>query len=338
MKISSNYNLKPHNTFGIEAKCYLFIEFSDENELQEALTRVRKSNLPFLILGEGSNLLLTGDYEGIVLHSDIKGIEATETEDGILVKAGSGVVWDELVEHCINNGWHGLENLSYIPGTVGASAVQNIGAYGCEAKDAIYNIEAIEIETGTKHVISNSDCNYSYRHSKFKAEWKNKFVITNVTYKLSSAFTPHIDYGNIKDELTKRGYGLTPDAKQLREIIIDIRKAKLPEPEIEGNAGSFFMNPIVKRCVYENLAQSYPEMPHYTISNESEKIPAGWFIEKCGWKGRSLGKAGVHDKQALVLVNRGGATGQDILRLCNTIREDVKTKFDITIIPEVNIL
>lgn len=338
MKKYENFNLVNHNTFGINAKCKLFFEFSNEEELKQTLNELRGTPCPILILGEGSNLLLTSDFNGIVLHSDITGINAKETEQGVLVRAGSGVIWDELVEHCINKGWHGMENLSYIPGTVGASAVQNIGAYGCEAKDIIYSIEAIELETGNKFTIYNNECDYSYRHSKFKTEWRNKFIITYVTYKLTTDFSPNIDYGNIKNELERRGYGDNPNAKQLREVIIDIRKSKLPEPKEQGNAGSFFMNPIVKRPIYESLAKTYPGMPHYTIDSDNEKIPAGWLIEQCGWKGKALGLAGVHDQQALVLINKGGATGQDILKLCDTIRNDVKTKFGIEIHPEVNII
>lgn len=338
MKIYNNYNLKHHNTFGISAECKRFIEFADEQELAEAITEIKDNDEPLLIIGEGSNLLLTKDFHGTVIHSAINGIEATIINDDIFVKAGSGVIWDDLVKYCIDNGYHGLENLSYIPGSVGASAVQNIGAYGCEAKDVIHSIEAVEIANGSKHVINNADCQYSYRNSKFKNEWRNKYIITHVIYKLSKTFIPHIEYGNIKNELINTGYSYTPNAKQLREVIINIRKEKLPEPKDEGNAGSFFMNPVVNRSTFDSLIKEYPDMPHYNIEADLEKIPAGWLIEKCGWKGKTLGAAGVHNKQALVLVNKGGATGMDILKLCETIREDVKMKFGITIYPEVNIL
>lgn len=338
MKILHNYNLIDNNTFGINAKCKMYIEFTNEQELSEGLDIVRESNDPLLIIGEGSNLLLTKDFNGIVLHSTIEGYNISEIDNGVLIKAGSGIIWDNFVEFCINNGYYGIENLSYIPGTVGASAVQNIGAYGCEAKDVIHSIEAMEIANGKKHVINNSECNYSYRNSIFKNEWKNKFVITHVTYNLSKKFIPHIDYGNIKEELTRRNYSHNPDAKQLREVIIAIRKSKLPEPNEEGNAGSFFMNPIVTQSIFNCIKKEYPEIPHYPMGNDNIKIPAGWLIEKCGWKGRTMGPAGVHDKQALVLVNKGGATGIDIVKLCEAIRHDVSTKFGITIHPEVNIL
>ena len=226
--------------------------------------------------------------------------------------------------------------MSIIPGEVGASAVQNIGAYGVEAKDIIYKVEAVEIATGKLVVFDNADCEYSYRQSKFKHEWRDKYLVTHVVYRLSRSFTPDLDYGNIRSSLEKKGIA-SPTAQQLREVIIKIRNAKLPDPKVQGNAGSFFMNPIVEKAKYEELASQYLGMPHYTIDAEHEKIPAGWMIDHCGWKGKSLGKAGVHDKQALVLVNRGGATGADIVRLCETIQKDVKEKFGIEIHPEVNI-
>ena len=200
--------------------------------------------------------------------------------------------------------------MSIIPGEVGASAVQNIGAYGVEAKDIIYKVEAVEIATGKLVVFDNADCEYSYRQSKFKHEWRDKYLVTHVIYRLSRTFVPDLDYGNIRSSLEKKGIA-SPTAQQLREVIIEIRNAKLPDPKVQGNAGSFFMNPIVEKAKYEELASQYLGMPHYTIDAEHEKIPAGWMIDQCGWKGKSLGKAGVHDKQALVLVNRGGATGAE---------------------------
>ena len=234
-----------------------------------------------------------------------------------------------------------MENLSLIPGEVGASAVQNIGAYGAEAKDVIESIEAVEIATGKVVTISAADCNYAYRQSIFKHEWKNKYLITHVTYRLSSTFTPHLDYGNIRAELEKKGI-VTPTAQQLRDTIIEIRNEKLPDPKVEGNAGSFFMNPIVDKEKFQELAARYEKMPHYVVEDTNGevayKIPAGWMIDQCGWKGKTLGKAGVHAKQALVLVNRGGATGADITHLMKTIQDDVKRSFGIELHPEVNII
>lgn len=335
MKDIIDYNLLTNNTFQIEETCRRFVEFDTEDQLQDVLRNLTEEDYPLLLLGGGSNLLLTKRFEGTVLHSAIKGVETEETEENIYVRCGSGEVFDDVVDQCVRNNWYGAENLSIIPGEVGASAVQNIGAYGREAKDIIYKIEAIEISTGKKVEFENEDCQYGYRQSKFKNEWKDKYVITYVTYKLEKQFTPYIEYGNIKSELDKRGI-VSPTAQDVRNVIIDIRNAKLPDPKVEGNAGSFFMNPIVSKETFKQLLNEYPQMPHYHVDDENEKIPAGWLIDQCGWKGKALGKAGVHDKQALVLVNKGGATGNDIVVLCNAVREDVKRKFGVDIYPEVN--
>ena len=325
-----HYSLKKHNTFGIEAKCERFVEFTTVEEAQQVAKMLHESDLPYIIIGGGSNLLLTKDYPGMVVRSDILGIQI----DGERMTCGSGEVFDEIVEASLMAGLYGLENLSLIPGDVGASAVQNIGAYGVEAKDYIESIEAVEIATGKVVIIKAQDCGYGYRQSKFKTDWKNRYLITHVTYRLSTMFKPHLDYGNIKQALST----LEPTAPQLRKTIIDIRNAKLPDPKVTGNAGSFFMNPIVPRTQYEALAEQYPQMPHYEVDAEHVKIPAGWMIDQCGWKGKSLGRAGVHEKQALVLVNLGGATGDEIVKLCQTIQADVKAKFGIEIHPEVNIV
>lgn len=337
MRDIRNFDLTGHNTFGISARCARFVEFASVDELKHVLSGFTATDVPLLLLGGGSNLLLTADYPSTVLHSAIMGVGAEELTDGsVLVRVGSGENWDALVGLCVERGWYGAENLSLIPGEVGASAVQNIGAYGAEAKDIIYKVEAVEIATGNEVEFTNGDCDYSYRHSRFKAEWRDQYVVTYVTYRLSKTFAPHLDYGNIRAELAKEGID-EPTAVQLREAIIRIRREKLPDPEVEGNAGSFFMNPIVSREKYEQLAAQYENMPHYHIDESHEKIPAGWMIDKCGWKGRTVGNAGVHAKQALVLVNRGGATGSEIVALCDMIRKDVKEKFGVDILPEVNI-
>lgn len=328
-----NYSLLRHNTFGIDAKCKRFIEYSSVEEAQQVAETITDADRPLLILGGGSNLLLTGDYNGTVLHSGIRFLEQT---DECHVRCGSGFIWDDVVDYCVANNLYGAENLSIIPGEVGASAVQNIGAYGAEAKDLIECVEAVEIETGQICRFTNTECAYSYRQSKFKHAWKNRFLITAVTYKLSKTYNPKLDYGNIRVALAAKGID-NPTAMQLRETIIDIRNAKLPDPKVLGNAGSFFMNPVVSTHKYNQLAQQYVGMPHYTIDSEYEKIPAGWLIEQCGWKGKALGKAAVHNKQALVLVNYGGATGSEVVQLYKTIQHDVKQKFDIEIKPEVNI-
>ena len=327
MRELRDYSLKGHNTFGLEAKCERFLEFATVEEAQQVAEIIRKADRPYIIIGGGSNLLLTKDYEGIVVRSDILGIQI----DGDRMTCGSGEVFDEMVEASLMAGLYGLENLSLIPGDVGASAVQNIGAYGVEAKDYIETIEAVEIATGRVVNIQAKDCGYGYRQSRFKQEWKDRYLITHVTYHLSTTFKPHLDYGVLKQVKD-------PTPQELRQTIIDIRQAKLPDPKVVGNAGSFFMNPVVSREHYETLAAQYPDMPHYDVSDTLVKIPAGWMIEQCGWKGKSLGRAGVHEKQALVLVNRGGATGQEIVRLCETIRHDVKEKFGIELKPEVNVV
>ncbi len=328
-----NYNLKTHNTFGIDAKCSRFLEYESVAEAQEVAKILRESSIPYIIIGGGSNLLLTKDYEGIVVHSACKGVERR----GNSLICGSGEVWDDIVAKSIAMQLYGAENLSLIPGDVGASAVQNIGAYGSEVKDLIRKITAVEISTGAVREFNHTECEYGYRQSRFKHEWKNRFLIISVEYELSEAFQPRLDYGNIRAELERRNI-TEPTAQQLRDTIIDIRNAKLPDPKVMGNAGSFFMNPIVSREKYEQLAAQYEGMPHYEIDADHVKIPAGWMIDQCGWKGKSLGRAGVHDKQALVLVNRGGATGAEIVALCEAIQKDVKVKFDIDIHPEVNII
>lgn len=349
MKDFQNYSLLAHNTFGIDAKCKRFLEYDSEDEARQLVAGLSESDKPLLILGGGSNLLLTGDYQGTVVHSAIKGIqvfssaqeclgmEQEDSADEVYLRCGSGETFDDVVAFAVEHGLHGAENLSLIPGEVGASAVQNIGAYGVEAKDIIYKVEAVEIATGRVVAFDNAQCEYGYRQSRFKREWKDKFLITHVVYRLSRTFSPHLDYGNIRSSLAAKGIE-SPTAGQLREVIIEIRNAKLPDPKVQGNAGSFFMNPVVARAKYEELEKLYPGMPHYTIDEDHEKIPAGWMIDQCGWKGKSLGRAGVHDKQALVLVNRGGATGEEIVSLCEAVRKDVRRKFGIDIHPEVNLI
>ena len=335
MKDFQNYSLKAHNTFGIDVCCRRFVEY---DSCEEAAGIARLIAEPFLIIGGGSNLLLTRDYDGTVVRSAIRGWEVVEEQDDdVLVRVGSGEEWDAMVERFVSNGWHGAENLSLIPGDVGASAVQNIGAYGVEAGELIEQVEAVRVGSGEKVVIPSASCQYGYRQSRFKHDWKNHYLITHVVYRLSRKFNPRLDYGNIRAELTRKNI-VMPTAEQLRQTIIAIRQEKLPDPKVEGNAGSFFMNPVVSRQKFEALLSEHPQMPHYTVDAEHEKIPAGWLIDQCGWKGRSMGRAGVHARQALVLVNRGGATGREIVGLCEAIRSDVLAKFGISIVPEVNII
>ena len=340
MKEYKDYSLRRHNTFGVEASCRRFIDVETMEEAAQVRLMLTEDDRQLLLLGGGSNLLLTGNFPGTVLHVAVKGVELMAEEpdeECVLVRVGSGEVWDRFVERCISEGWYGAEKLSLIPGEVGATAVQNIGAYGAEAADIIYKVEAVRLSDGQLVEISAADCQYGYRWSRFKGEWRDRYLITRVTYRLSTVFRPQLDYGNIRQELQRRGID-SPTAAELRQVICDIRRQKLPDPEVEGNAGSFFMNPVVSRSKYEQLAALYPDMPHYAVGHDHEKIPAGWLIEQCGWKGRALGPAAVHDRQALVLVNRGGATGCDILKLCSAVRADVGERFGIDIVPEVNIV
>ena len=332
-------SLLQHNTFGIDHSCRRLLEPTSMEELHAMMPEIQQAS-PLLIIGAGSNLLLTQDFSGTVLHVCIKGIEMCECDDDkdyCLLRCGAGEVFDEVIEYAIEHQLYGMENLSLIPGEVGASAVQNIGAYGKEAKDVIKSVEAIDISSGQEVLIENEECHYGYRYSRFKDEWRGQYVIHHVTFRLSRHFEPSLEYGNIRKVLSEQGNN-APTAADVRRAVIDIRKAKLPDPEVEGNAGSFFMNPIVSREKYEELLRLYPSMPHYNVDAEHEKIPAGWMIEQCGWKGKSLGRAGVHANQALVLVNRGGATGQEVVNLSNAIRADVLQRFGIDIKPEVNIV
>lgn len=340
MKDVKDHSLFGHNTFGIDAKCRRYVEYASVDDAQALCRSLTAEDQPLLIIGSGSNLLLTGDYPATVISPETR-FEAipqvqSSSSDHVELRCWAGTVFDDVVAFAVSNGWFGMENLSLIPGEVGASAVQNIGAYGAEVKDFITKVEAVEIATGNIVEFSNGDCAYSYRQSRFKNEWRDKYLITWVTYRLQKTFTPNIDYGNIKAKLQTEGIQ-QPTASQLRNAIIDIRNEKLPDPKVEGNAGSFFMNPIVDRNTFDALLKDYPGMPHYHIDDSHEKIPAGWMIEMCGWKGRTVGRVGVHSKQALVLVNRGGATGAEVVALYKAIQHDVKERFGVDIHPEVNV-
>lgn len=297
--------MKIPNTFGLDVEAAVFLEYSSIEELEKLIATGRITS-PYLHIGGGSNLLFTGDYKGVILHSRIGGIEViAEDEEKVSVRVGAGVVWDDFVAYCVDHGWYGTENLSLIPGEVGASAVQNIGAYGVEVKDMISFVETMNIE-GVKHVYRMDECEYSYRNSIFKRPEMKQVFVTYVGFILSKKEYYMLDYGTIRQELEKFP---KVDLKTLRQVIIDIRESKLPDPKLLGNAGSFFMNPVVSREIFESLREQYPQMPFYEVGIDRIKIPAGWMIDQCGWKGKSLGPAAVHDKQALVLVNRGGGNG-----------------------------
>ena len=336
MKIFRDYSLLPHNTFGMDVKASVFIEYASVKELKEVLNLYVKDN-QWLHIGKGSNLLFIGDYSGIILHSAIKGYEVIhEDTKEVVVRVGAGEVWDNFVAMTVEHEWYGAENLSLIPGEVGASAVQNIGAYGVEAKDLIVGVEAIEVSTGKECIFKNEECGYAYRESVFKSSLKYQYLVTHVSYRLKKTPCYHLDYGNIRLELEKQKACLT--LANVRQTIISIREAKLPDPKLQGNAGSFFMNPVISRKHFEALLVDYPLMPHYEVDAESIKIPAAWMIDQCGWKGKRLGRAGVHDKQALVLVNLGGAVGAEVIALSEAIQKSVYEKFGINILPEVNFI
>lgn len=328
------YSLLPYNTFGIDVSASRFLEYASVAELKEYIAQGAVTT-PFLHIGGGSNLLFTKDYDGLILHSRIGGIEVTaEDSQTVSLRVGAGVVWDDFVACCVEHGWYGAENLSLIPGEVGAGAVQNIGAYGVEVKDLITAVETVNVQ-GYGRVYSVEECEYAYRSSIFKRPENKSVFVTYVRFRLSKEERYTLDYGTIRQELAKYP---APTLPIVRKVIIEIRESKLPDPKVMGNAGSFFMNPIVAKEKLEALQRDYPRIPYYELPDGRVKIPAGWMIDQCGWKGKSLGPAAVHDKQALVLVNRGGAKGSDIVALSDAVRASVRDKFGIDIHPEVNVI
>ena len=343
MQVEKNHSLLHDNTFNIDQKCDEYIVYENEHD---AVLIAKDLQAPFLLLGGGSNLLLTQDFRGKVItpakRFDISVVLHQGSNEPCL-KCWAGTTFDDVVDYAVRHGYHGLENLSLIPGECGASAVQNIGAYGAEIKDVLTEIEAVEIGSGKVVTIHASDCGYSYRQSKFKHEWKNKYLILYVTYQLSRAFRPELDYGNVRKQLEAKGIAESQlTGENLRETIVEIREAKLPDPMVLGNAGSFFMNPIVDVATFERLKTEHADLRFFEMPQADGtmkyKIPAGWMIDQCGWKGRSLGKVGVYEKQALILVNHGGAKGEDVVNLMHAVQHDVKEKFGLDIKPEVNII
>jgi len=336
LNIQQNISLKTFNTFGIDVKATQLTICSNTEDLMDYLSDIPKLPKPILVLGGGSNILFTKDFEGTIIYPRIKGIEVTKEDNtSIWLKVGAGEEWDDLVDYCVRNDWYGLENLSYIPGNVGASPVQNIGAYGVEAQDCIEKVNGIMLENAEPFAFTKDQCQFGYRQSIFKKDLKAKTVITSVIFKLSKQPVFTLDYGHIKEALEAKG-DIT--LENIRNTIIDIRKSKLPEPEELGNAGSFFKNPVIKLDVFKHLLKDHPNAPHYPVDADHVKIPAGWLIETAGWKGKTLGPAGVHHQQALVLVNHGDASGLDILKLANQIIVDIRAHFDITLEPEVNVI
>jgi len=334
--ITKNKDLQALNTFGIHALAREFAAFSNLNELHELVSSNRAKTL--MILGGGSNILLTQNVDAFVLRNEIKGFEIISEEDGVvLVKSGAGEIWHEFVLACIDSGLGGLENLSLIPGSVGASPMQNIGAYGVEIKDVFKELEAYHIESGELHTFSKEQCEFGYRESVFKRKLKGQYVITSVTFQLSREHQVNSTYGAINDELKKMGID-NPSILDISNAVIAIRSSKLPDPKQIGNAGSFFKNPVVEVAVLDNIKKKYPDVPSYPAEPGKVKLAAGWLIERAGWKGFTEKNYGVHKLQALVLVNYGGATGKEIYDLSSQILEDVQRKFGVELEREVNII
>lgn len=338
MKIQQNISLKPYNTFGIDVYAREFVEVNNLDELCILCAAFNLSDRKLLVLGGGSNVLLTQDFDGMVIKMNLKGITVVgDNEDYTWLKAMSGEVWHDFVLNCIDRDLSGVENLSLIPGCVGASPMQNIGAYGVEIKDTFDSLEAVEIATGELVKFTNADCKFGYRESIFKHEAKGKYIIASVTFKLNKKHKFNITYGAIQQTLEKNGV-TTPTVKAISDAVISIRESKLPNPKVLGNAGSFFKNPEIPVAQFDALKAEYPTIVGYPASAGHIKVAAGWLIEQCGWKGKLVGHAGSHKDQALVLVNYGGATGNEIWQLAMDIQASVQQKFGVTINPEVNVI
>ena len=339
MSVVQEYkSLKAYNSFGIEVKSRYFVEVLTERDLEELLQSPIIAQHELLVLGGGSNILFTRDFEGLIIKMSIPGISVIPgNNDEIIVSSGAGVVWNDLVNYCVSNGFAGIENLSLIPGTVGASPIQNIGAYGVELKDVFHSCNAYNISTGQPRTFSFEDCRFGYRDSIFKNELKNKYIITRVNFKLSKTGHINTQYGAINEELAKRGIS-DPDIADISEVVAAIRVSKLPDPSTIGNAGSFFKNPVIARDEFQRLISTFPNIVNFPAPGGKVKIAAGWLIEQCGFKGKVVGNTGTWKNQALVLVNHGGATGHEVYSFSEQIIEDVDAKFGIRLEREVNIL
>jgi len=336
LKIFKNISLKKYNTFGLDCFARKLVIITSEDEARSIVRDALPEEEPVFILGGGSNILFTSDFRGLIIKPQIGGITVEEKKDEhIVVSAGAGVNWDNFVEWCVGNDLGGIENLSYIPGTTGAGPIQNIGAYGSEIKDVIEKVRAVEIGSGSLIEFSNKQCGFGYRDSVFKRELRNKYLITRIYCKLTCKPVLNYDYGSLRNEVELLG---PASLKTIRQAVISIRRKKLPDPEITGNAGSFFKNPVIEEKEALRLKEIYPGMPVYPDRDGMSKLSAGWLIDQCGWKGKRSGNAGIHDRQALVIINFGNATGQEILDLSERVRESVLKKFGILLEREVNII
>jgi UDP-N-acetylmuramate dehydrogenase len=333
MRIEENYSLLAYNTFHLPVKARWFMEYENEEELGHILRDEYFQECISLHIGCGSNLLFINDYRGIILHSQIKGIQLIEEdEDTVLLRIGAAEIWDDVVAHAVSKSWGGIENLSGIPGEAGAAAIQNIGAYGVEIKDVIERVETYNQLSFGKRTFTKEECQYDYRYSFFKNEHNEPHIVTHILIRLNKKPAYMLQYGKLKETLAN--YPAISLA-HIREAVIAIRKEKLPDPEVIGNAGSFFTNPLISQQHFDKLKVPYPAMPSYPASNNRIKIPAAWLIEQCGFKGKSHGQVGVYDKHALVLTNSGDANGHEIALVAESIRSAVKERFDIELFPEV---
>jgi len=332
------HSLKNLNTFGVDVRAGYFTEIFSEIELEQILNYDEFKESNKFILGGGSNVLFTKDYDGLIIKNFIQSIRIIdENEKYVIVRAGAGVNWDDLVKHCVEKNWGGIENLSLIPGTVGAAPIQNIGAYGQELKNVFYNLEGVFIESGEKKICEISECNFDYRESVFKGDLKDKFIITKVSLKLSKKPEINISYPSVQEEIQKRKIS-KPSIEDIRKIVIDIRTSKLADPKIIGNAGSFFKNPVISINKFGNIKEKFPDLISHPVDKLNVKLPAAALIEKCGWKGKRVGNCGCYEKQPLVIVNYGGATADEILNLASSIKSSVEEKFEISLEPEVNLV
>lgn len=336
VNIYNNISLKKYNTFGLDYQADCLVSADSEAEVIQFLKEKESDKKPLLVMGGGSNILFTGNFNGTIIHPLIVGIRIEErNHDQVIVSADAGVNWDSLVEWSVNNGFGGIENLSLIPGSVGATPVQNIGAYGVEVKDHIEKVRTVCITDGSIKEFTNPECRFGYRNSIFKGALKGIYLVTRVYYRLNINPLLKLNYGTIYDELKKIG---APSLKNVRQTVINIRRRKLPDPVITGNAGSFFKNPVVSTIFAGELKKEYPAMPTYSDPSGGIKLPAGWLIEQCGWKGKRMGDAAVHDKQALVLINHGNATGKEIFGLSEKIKQSVYEKFGVELEREVEVI
>ncbi len=337
ISIQQDVDLTPLNTLRVSVAAKYFTAVKSKRRLREILSK-RDIDYPVFVLGGGSNVLFVKDFQGLVIQPDIIGKKIIdEDKEHVWLKAGAGENWHDLVRFCVKKGWGGIENLSLIPGRAGAAPIQNIGAYGVEFEEVFHSLTAIEIATGRERKFYEGDCNFGYRDSIFKQRLKNKFVITDVTMKLDKFPELNTSYGSLQQELNKKGIK-NPSIKDISEAVVEIRNSKLPDPAEIANAGSFFKNPAIDNAVFRELKKEFPHIPGYAIDGNQTKVPAGWLIEKTGWKGKVKGNVGTFRQQALVIVNKGGASGREILSLAKEIQQSVIQKFGIALVPEVNII